>query len=113
MVLCFALFCVYNVFVGWRAMSTCKGGGGVVDENGGMVARGKVPVYSKYMAVYFRVYGRILHSIRQEYFSNTLSILTNTLKSVDCQTHTCGCMEWALCFFYPPPPNFQGAKLIF
>ena len=36
---------------------------------------------------YFRVYGRILQSIRQEYYSNTSSILTNTLKSVDCHTH--------------------------
>ena len=28
----------------------------------------------------------ILRSIRQEYFSNTSSILTNTSKSVDCHT---------------------------
>ena len=43
MVFCFAhmvLFCVYNVFGGGRFMSTCKGGGGgVVDENGGMARR--------------------------------------------------------------------------
>ena len=81
MVSCFAhmvLFCVYNVFAGWRVMSTCKGGWGVVDENVGMGGRLKVPVYSEYTTVYFRVYGRILRSIRQEYFSNTSSILTNT-----------------------------------
>ena len=71
------LFCVYNVFVGWRVMSSCKGGG-VVDENGGMVGRGKVPVYCEYTAVYFLVYGRILGTIRQEYLSNTSSIRTNT-----------------------------------
>ena len=41
MVFCFAhmvLFCVYNLFWGWRVMSTCKGGG-VVDENGDMGGR--------------------------------------------------------------------------
>ena len=50
LVLCFAhmvLLCVYNVFGGCRVMSTCKGGG-VVDENGGMGGRQKVPVYSEY-----------------------------------------------------------------
>ena len=54
MVFCFAhmvLFCVYNVFGGCRVMSKCKGGVG--DENGGMGGRQKVPVYSKYTAVYF------------------------------------------------------------
>ena len=88
MVFCFAhmvLFCVYNVFGGWRVMSTSKGGG-VVDENGGMGGRPKVPVYSEYTAVYFRVYGRILRSIRQQYLSNTSSILPNTSKSLDCHT---------------------------
>ena len=51
-----------------------------------MGGKQKVPVYSEYTAVYFRVYGRILRSIRQEYFSNTSSILPNTSKSVDCHT---------------------------
>ena len=58
----------------------------MVDENGGMVGRSKVSVYSEYTAVYFREYGRILPSIRQEYFSNTSSILTNTSKCVDYHT---------------------------
>ena len=51
-----------------------------------MGGRLKVSVYSEYAAVYFRVYGRILPSIRQEYFSNTSSILTNTSKCVDYHT---------------------------
>ena len=37
------------------------------------------PYTSEYTAVYFR--------IRQEYFSNTSSILTNTSKCVDYHTH--------------------------
>ena len=103
-VLCFAhmeLFCVDNLFVGGRVMSSCRGGG-VVDDNGGMVGRGKVPVYTKYTTVYFGVYGRILRSIRQEYFSNTLRIPTNTLECVGCNT-LCECMEPASWFFDRPP----------
>ena len=108
-VFCFAhmvLFCVYNVFLGWRVMSSRKGGG-VVDENGGMVGRGKVPAYSEYTAVYSRVYSRILRSMQQEYFSNTWSILTNTLECVDCHTQV-----WVygtgFVFFDPLPPLFSG-----
>ena len=80
-----ALLCVQCVW-GLQGHEHLQGGGGVVDENGGMGARQKVPTYSEYMAVYFPVYGRILRSIRQEYFSNTSSILPNTSKSVDCHT---------------------------
>ena len=93
MVFCFAhkvLFCVCTAFGGWRVMSTCRGGG-VVDENGGMGGRQNAPVYSDYTAVYFRVYGGILRSIRQEYFSNTSSVLTNTSKIVDCHTRVWVC----------------------
>ena len=78
-----ALLCVQCVW-GLEGHEYVQGGGGVGDENGGMVGRQKVLVYSECTAVYFRVYGRILRSIRQEYFSNTSSILPNTSKSVDC-----------------------------
>ena len=57
-----------------------------MDENGGMGRRQKVLVYSKYTALYFRVYGHILRSILQKYFTNTSTILTNASKSVDCRT---------------------------
>ena len=77
-----------------------------------MGGRRKFPVYSEYTAIYFRVYGRILRSVRQEYFSTTSSMLTNTSKSVDYHTQV-WVYESPLLFFDPLPPYFQGAKLIF
>ena len=71
-----------------------------------MGGRQKVLVYSEYTAVYFRVYSRILRSIRQEYFSNTSSMLPNTLKSVDCHTQV---WVYGIGFLgFDPPPLFSG-----
>ena len=70
-------------------------------------------VYGKNTSPILRVYGRILRSIRQEYFSNTSSILPNTSKSVDCHTQVWVYGIGILVFLPSPPPYFEGAKLIF
>ena len=78
-----------------------------MDENGGMGGRQKVPVYPKYTAVWFRVYGRILRTIREEYVSNTSSILTNTSRCVDC--HRCAWVYGiGFVVFLPSLPIFAG-----
>ena len=78
-----------------------------------MGGRQEVPVYSKYTAVYFQVYGRILRSIRQEYFSNTSSILINTSKK--CRLPHTGVGVWnRLCGFLTlRPPNFRVLNSFF